>query len=116
MFVVETGGAEAFGEEQRAGGGQQRGDPVAGHVTGGQRGLAAVFGDFQAIGVDRDVLRRRGEGDDHGDSDQPGQMLLRVAETHPDQAEDHQCLGEHQPGASATELAEQWQAPLIEQR
>ncbi|MNQ94874.1 hypothetical protein D3C85_1104120 [compost metagenome] len=58
MLVVEAGGAKAFGEVQRACSSQQRSDPVTGHVTGGECGLAVVFGDFQAIGVYRDVLRR----------------------------------------------------------
>ncbi|MNG40994.1 hypothetical protein D3C76_1864930 [compost metagenome] len=58
MLVVEAGGAKAFGEVERACGSQQRSDPVTGHVAGGQCGLAVVFGDFQAVGVDRDVLRR----------------------------------------------------------
>ncbi|MCY1179241.1 hypothetical protein D9M73_196310 [compost metagenome] len=58
MLVVEAGGAKAFGEVQRACGGQQRSDPVTGHVAGGQGGLAIVFGDFQAVGVYCNVLRR----------------------------------------------------------
>ncbi|MNF84167.1 hypothetical protein D3C84_665170 [compost metagenome] len=116
VFVIEAGGAEAFSEEQRAGRGQQRRDSITGHVAGGQGGLSIVFGDFQAIGVNRDILRRRGECDDHRDGDQPGQMFLRVAETHANQAENHQDLGKHQPGASSTQLAEQRQAPLVEQR
>ena len=116
MLVVEACRAKAFGEEQCAGRGQQCGNTVTGHVTGGEGSLAAVVGNFQAIGVDRDVLCRRSEGHDHGDRDQPGQVFLRVAETHPDQAENDQCLGKDQPGTSTPQLAEQWQAPLVEQR
>ncbi len=71
VFVAEAGGAKPFGEEQGASGGQQCRDAVAGHVAGGEGGLAGVVGDLQAIGVDGDVLRRRGESHDNGDGDQP---------------------------------------------
>jgi hypothetical protein len=57
-----------------------------------------------------------GKGDDDGNGDQPGQVFLRVAEAHADQAEDHQRLRQHQPRTAAAELAQQRQAPLVEQR
>jgi len=116
VLIVEAGGAEAFGKEQRTGRGQQGGDAVAGHIAGGQGGLAAVVGDFQAIGVDRDVLGGGSKGHHDGNGDQPGQVFLRVAEPHADQSEDHQRLCKHQPGATTSEFTEQWQAPLVEQR
>ncbi|MNJ71355.1 hypothetical protein D3C77_678910 [compost metagenome] len=92
MQVAEPGGTEAFGEEQRTGGGQQRGDPVAGHVAGGEGGLALVIGDFQAVGVDSDILSGRGKGDQHRQGNQPGQMLLRITKAHADQPDHHQHL------------------------
>ncbi|KAI3478020.1 hypothetical protein L1887_60072 [Cichorium endivia] len=116
VHVAEAGGAEPLGEEQCPGGGEQGGDPVAGHVARGEGGLALVIGDFQAVGVDGDVLGGGGEGHQHREGDQPGQVLLGIAETHADQADHHQQLREHQPGAAPAELAEQGQAPLVEQR
>ena len=115
-MVGLAGGAEPAGEVQRAGGGQQGGHPVAGHVTGGQGGLPAVLGDFQAIGIDGDVLGRGGEGYDYRQADQPGQMLARIEQRHADQAKNHQTLGQHQPGATPAKATEQRQAPLVEHR
>ncbi|MNH22135.1 hypothetical protein D3C79_819780 [compost metagenome] len=54
--IAETGRAKAFGEEQGTRGGQQRSNPIAGHVAGSEGGLALIVGDFQAVGVDSDVL------------------------------------------------------------
>ncbi|MNF63097.1 hypothetical protein D3C84_447900 [compost metagenome] len=115
VFVIETGGAEAFGKEQGACGGQQGSNPIAGHVAGGQCSLVGVVDDFQAVGVDGNVLGGRGKGHHHGNRDQPGQVFLRVAEAHADQAEDHQDLRQHQPGSSSAQFAQQRQAPLVEQ-
>ncbi|MNO60027.1 hypothetical protein D3C76_506290 [compost metagenome] len=115
MKVGEASGTEPLGKKQRTGGGQQRSDAITGHVAGGQGRLTAVLGNFQAIGVDGDVLGRGCKSNQYRQGDQPGQVLLRVAKTHADQADDHQGLGQHQPGTTPTELAEQGQAPLVEQ-
>ncbi len=80
LAVVEAGGAEPFGENQRAGAGQQDRRAVAGHVAGSEGGLAAILGDFQAVGVDRDVLGGGGERHQQGQADQPGQVALRIAQ------------------------------------
>ncbi|MNN16649.1 hypothetical protein D3C81_1297970 [compost metagenome] len=90
--VAETCGAEPFGKEQGASGGEQRSDSVTGHVACGQRGLALIVGNLQAIGIDSDVLGGRRERDQHGQSDQPRQMLLRVTQAHAHQADHHQRL------------------------
>ena len=116
MLVAEAGGAETLGKEQCAGGGQQRGDPIARHIAGSQGGLAAVIDDFQAVGVDGDVLGGGSEGHHYGNRDQPGQVFLRIAEAHANQAKNDQHLGQHQPGAASPQLAEYGQAPLVEQR
>ena len=116
VFIVEASGAKAFGKEQRTGRGQQGGDAITGHVACSQGGLTAVVGDFQAVGIHGDVLRGRREGDDHRNGDQPGQVFLRVTKAHADQSEDHQRLGQHQPGATTPQFAKQRQAPLVEQR
>ncbi|MNW13041.1 hypothetical protein D3C71_2108840 [compost metagenome] len=71
MLIVETGGTKAFGEEQGAGGCQQCGDPIAGHIAGGQCCLLGVVGDFQAVGVDGNILGGRRKSHHHGDCDQP---------------------------------------------
>ncbi|MNC32257.1 hypothetical protein D3C75_806030 [compost metagenome] len=113
--VAEAGGAEPLGEEQGTGRGEQGSHPVAGHVAGCERGLALVVSDFQAVGVDSDVLGGRGEGDQHGQGNQPGQVFLRITKAHADESHYHQNLRQHQPGAASTELAEQRQAPLVEQ-
>ncbi|MNQ59915.1 hypothetical protein D3C85_741780 [compost metagenome] len=115
MLVELHGGAETLGEIQGAGGGQQRRDPIAGHVAGGQGGLAGVLGDFQTVGIDGDVLGGGGKGHQHRQGDQPGQFGLRVAQRHAGQADGNQHLGQYQPGAAPAEPAEQRQAPLVEQ-
>ncbi|MNP06743.1 hypothetical protein D3C76_987400 [compost metagenome] len=95
--VAEPGGAEPFGEEQRACRGQQGRYPVAGHVAGGEGGLTLVIGNFQAIGIDGDVLGSRGKRHENGHGNQPRQVLLRVAQAHADQPDHHQRLGQQQP-------------------
>ncbi|MNJ70567.1 hypothetical protein D3C77_670400 [compost metagenome] len=92
MQVAEAGGTEAFGEEQGTGSGEQGGDAVAGHVAGGQSGLALVIGDFQAVGVDSDVLGSGGKGHQYGQGNQPGQVFLRITKAHPHQPDHHQHL------------------------
>jgi len=101
---------------ERAGGGQQHGHAVAGHVGGGERGLVAVLGDLQAVGVDGDVLGRRGEGHGHGEGNQQGEVVARVAQRHAEQADGDQRLREDQPGTALAQRAEQRQAPLVEHR
>ena len=116
VLIEQGGGAKAFGEIQRAGSSQQGGDPITGHIAGGQGSLTGVVDDFQAIGIDGDVLGGRGECHQHGQGDQPGQVGLRVAQGHAGQADGDQDLRQHQPGAAPTQLAQQRQAPLVEQR
>ncbi|MNO66665.1 hypothetical protein D3C76_574600 [compost metagenome] len=114
--VAEAGRAEPLGEEQGTGRGEQGSHPVAGHVTGCERGLALVVSDFQAVGVDSNVLGSRGESHQYGHGNQPGEVLLRVAQAHADQPDHHQRLRQQQPRTPAPEAAKQRQAPLVEQR
>ncbi|MNR31541.1 hypothetical protein D3C85_1490570 [compost metagenome] len=67
--VAEAGGAEPLGEEQCTSRGQQGRHAVAGHVAGSERSLALVVGDFQAVGIDGDVLGGRSEGHQHREGD-----------------------------------------------
>ncbi len=115
MLVGKARRAEALGEIQCTRCRQQCSDPVAGHIAGGQGSLLGVLGNFQAIGINGDVLRGGREGDHHSNRDQPREMLLRVAEAHADQAQNHQALGQHQPGPTTSQFAKQGQAPLVEQ-
>ena len=97
MLVVEARRTKALGKEQGARRGQQGGHAIAGHVTGGERGLTVVFGDFQAIGIDGNVLGGRSEGHHNRNGNQPGQVFLRVTKAHADQAQNDQRLRQHQP-------------------
>ncbi|MNE10148.1 hypothetical protein D3C80_1028490 [compost metagenome] len=97
MQITEAGRAETLGKEQRASGGQQRGDPITGHVAGSEGGLALIVGDFQAVGVDGDILGGRGKGDQHSQGNQPGQVFLRITKAHADESHYHQNLRQHQP-------------------
>ena len=95
--VIAAGGAEPACEIERTGCRQQGGNPVARHIAGGEGSLMGVVGDFQAVGVNRDVLGGRGEGHHHGHGNQPGQVFTRIDQGHTQQAAGYQHLRKDQP-------------------
>ena len=94
-------------EKQRAGGRNQHADAIGGDVRRHAGGLLVLRQALDAEGVDHDVLRRRGGGDQQrAERDQP-RRSGRIAGAEEHDRRHQQDLREHQPAAAAAEPARQ---------
>ena len=105
--VADVAAGRARRDPEHARAGPDHGEPVAGLIHRRQCRLLLDPGRFDAIGIERDVLRGGREGDDERGDGQGAQPMLRVAEGHRNQAADDDGLGNEQPGASPAQSARQ---------
>ncbi len=109
--------AEARSQIQRAGAGRDQAEAIA---DLGHRGAGALFGrvqQFDAIGVDDDILAGRQEGHDHGPEGSAVQIDGRIAGAEPKQCADQPELDQRQPGAAPAEQpAQQRDRQPVDQR
>ena len=99
----EAQALEAADQEQRAGAGDERADPVGGHIGGHAGGLLLLGQALDPERIDQDVLGRR-RGGDHERRERDRQRRERgVAERQQHDRRHQPQLGEHQPAAPAAE-------------
>ena len=120
VIVSPAAAAEPVGEIQRTGAGDQHTDTVTGDISRRHQRLQVDFGRFDTVGINDDILGRRGEAECHGGQRHQRQARLarrRVDRRHAqDRANDRRLRGE-QPGTAPAEAAgQQRQRQLIDQR
>ena len=109
--------AGELGDDQRAGTGEQHRDAVADHHHGGAGALLPLLEQFDAVGVDHDVLARRQEGNEHREQRHAAEIGLWVAGAQAEDSERQQHLHEQEPATPAAEQrGERWQRHPIHDR
>jgi hypothetical protein len=82
MFIGQIGHIDGRRQPENAGRGSNHRDAVTTLISRGHGALQALFDSFDAIGVERDVLRRRSEGNRQRKPDHAVQRFSRISTGH----------------------------------
>ncbi len=116
-FLAQAQRLQPRTEPDDAGARSQHADAIGGDIAGHARGLLVDGERLHAVGIDDDVLRRRGEGDDErAEADHPW-GIDRVARAEKDDRRHQHELRGNQPRAAAAKTARQsWHLPSVDHR